>query len=152
MGGGLLENVFLIFLFPSASVDRTSFCAAFFRSQRQQAERSVKFSSFSLSFTLYLPQPCLFLKAWICFMAFPSSSHAITVIFPPFSLLFSLLSFTGSSLAFGLCLPFSLPHFLCALQWFFRFFPAYNFPIPNHFHPNVCFCTLSPVETQYLGN
>lgn len=30
LGGGLLENVFLIFSFPSASVDRTSLCAAFY--------------------------------------------------------------------------------------------------------------------------
>lgn len=44
------KNVFLIFSFPSASADRTSLCAAFYWSQRQQAERFVKFSSFPLSF------------------------------------------------------------------------------------------------------
>ena len=116
LGGGLLENVFLIFSFPSASVDRTSLCAAFYWSQRQQAERSVKFSSFSLSSSPL----SLFLQACICFIAFPSFPHAIAVIFPfpPTSFSCTFLhfsSFTGSSPALGLSLLFLSASFpLCS--------------------------------------
>lgn len=39
---------------------------------------------------------------------------------------------------------FSLPHFLCALQWFFRFFPSYTlFPcLSLSIQPNTCLAPL----------
>lgn len=89
LGGGLLQNVFLIFSFPSASVDRTSLCAAFYWSQRQQAERSVKFSSFCPSF----PPFSIFLLACIGFIAFPSFPHARTVVFHSPLLFFLFISY-----------------------------------------------------------
>lgn len=68
-------------------------------------------SSFHLSLCPSSPLS-LFLQACICFIAFPSFPHAIAVIFPfpPTSFSCTFLhfsSFTGSSPAFGLSLPFS---------------------------------------------
>ena len=61
--------------------------------------------------------PCVLLQVSVCFITFLLS----------FSLIFFHLF---PSPGFGPCLPLFLPHFLCALQWFFRFFPNYDSPPP----------------------
>lgn len=99
-------------------------------------------SRFHLSLCPSSPLPLL-LPACICFIAFPSFPHAITVIFPvpPTSSPCAFLhfsSFTGSSPAFGPSLLFLSASF--PLKWFFRCFPAYRLPLsfPGSFHPTVC--------------
>lgn len=157
LGGGLLQNVFLIFSFPSASVDRTSLCAAFYWSQRQQAERSVKFSSFCPSFP---PFPSFSQHALVLLPSSVSLMQELLFFTPP-SLLFFLVHFLPSPLSLVpplllACLSlFSLPHFLCALQWFFRFFPTYSLPLSfrDSFHPTLCLFSLphlSPLQI-YMG-
>lgn len=100
------------------------------------------FLSFILPFSI-------FLLACIGFIAFPSFPHARTVVFhspPPFFLVHFLpspLSLVPPLLLACLSL-FSLPHFLCALQWFFRFFPTYSLRLsfPASFHPTLCLFSL----------
>lgn len=138
LGGGLLENVFLIFPFPIASVDRTFLLAAFYQSQKQQAEFFVKFSSLHQSFVA--PPPSSFLQAWICFMAFqsfPSCSNNYFSVSPnAFFLYFFFLLVPPLLLAWLFF--FSLPHFLCALQWFLRFFRAPSPPFTvSYNHTNL---------------
>lgn len=144
LGGGLLENVFLIFSFPSASVDKTSPHAAFYWSQIQQAERPVNFSSFSLSF---IPPFSSSMHLFYCLPQFPScNNHYFS--FCPYLFFFYFFFTSPLSLVPPLLLArlsfFSLPHFLCALQWFFRFFPSYTlFPcLSLSIQPNACLAPL----------
>lgn len=89
----------------------------------------------------------IFLLPCIGFITFPSFPHARTVfIHPPLSFFscsfLNFSSFLGSSPGLARLSIFSLPHFLCALQWFFRFFPTYRLPLS--IQPCVSFpCTIS---------
>lgn len=108
LGGGLLQNVFLIFSFPSASVDRTSLCTASNWSQRQQAKHSVKFSSFCPSSPLFHLSPTMH---WFYYRPqFPSCKNCFYSL-PSFFFLFifKLLLFPWFLPWFGLSL-----HFLSA--------------------------------------
>lgn len=143
LGGGLLPNVFHIFCFPSTSADRTSVWAAVYWSQRQQTQHFAKPSAF------YPPSSfSVFLLACI-FIAFPHSPHAVTIIFFIFfipSLFFLFISslLLVPPLLLARLSDFSLPHFLCALQWFFGFFPICDLPLSPRLHlsrPSITFTT-----------
>lgn len=72
-----------------------------------------------------------------CLPPFPSCNNLFFTFIPPFFLLTSSLSLVPPLLLARLSL-FSLPHFLWALQWFFRFFPIYNLlSFPALVHPNL---------------
>ena len=98
------------------------------------------------------PPFSIFLHACICFTAFhsfpPAPSPLTFHIFPP---PFFLVHFFTSRLSlvpplllarFSL---FSLPHFLCALQWFFRFFFPYTDSLsPDSFYSSLMSLFLGP--------
>lgn len=123
--------MFPIFCFPSPSADRTSVWAAARWSQRQQTQHFAKLSSF------YPPSSSsVFLLACVFIAPFPLTQELFFfyILYPfPFFSFVSSLSLVPPLLLARLS-DFSLPHFLCALQWFFRFFPIYDLPLS----PRLC--------------
>lgn len=131
LGGGLLRNVFPIFCFPSASADRTSVWAAARWSQRQQTQHFAKLSSFYLPSSFFSLSPSMH---FYCSLSPLTQEHFFLFFIPsPFFSFISSLSLVPPLLLARLS-HFSLPHFLCALQWFFRFFPIYDLPLS----PRLC--------------
>uniref|UniRef100_A0A671V322 Interferon-induced GTP-binding protein Mx n=1 Tax=Sparus aurata TaxID=8175 RepID=A0A671V322_SPAAU len=96
--------------------------------QPSRDNRLSALSSFHLSLCpsspLFPLSPSMHL--FYCLPQFPSCNNR----YFPFSPFFFFLYISPLSLVPPLLLAclsfFSLPHFLCALQWFFRFFPAYS--------------------------
>lgn len=86
--------------------------------------------------SIFHPPFSLFLLACIFIAPFPPSRKNIFFLFfipSPFFSFISSLSLVPPLLLARLS-HFSLPHFLCALQWFFRFFPIYDLPLS----PRLC--------------
>ncbi len=113
-------------------------------------------SSFHLSLCpsspLFPRSPSMHL--FYCLPQFPACNNRYFSFSP--LLLFLVDSFTSPlSLVPPLLLAcfsfFSLPHFLCALQWFFRFFPAYCLPLffPDSFHPTLCLFSFLNLSLPY---
>ncbi len=88
-------------------------------------------SSFHRSLRPSPPPPRMHL--FYCVPQFPACNNRFSFS-PHFDVLFLVHFFTSPlSLVPPILLAclsvFSLPHFLCTLQWFFRFFPAYSLPL-----------------------
>lgn len=104
-------------------------------------------STFHLSLCPSFPLFSSSMHLFYCLPQFPScNNHYFS--FCPYLFFFNFFFTSPLSLVPPLLLArlsfFSLPHFLCALQWFFRFFPSYTlFPcLSLSIQPNACLAPL----------